>query len=79
MNYVLDTNILIYLLKGQLKSSLPRSGSFFISVISELEVLAYPDITPEEEASARRLLQQLHSIDLTEDVPDVQYQTMEIA
>ncbi len=68
MNYVLDTNIIIYLLKGQLKSPLPTPGSFSMSVISELEVLAYPDITLEEETQAQLLLKELDEIELTEDV-----------
>ena len=70
MNYVLDTNIVIYHLKGRLLTELPRNGRYFISVISELEVLAYPDITPEEEASAKLFFQQLSSIDLSPEIKD---------
>jgi predicted nucleic acid-binding protein len=70
MNYVLDTNIIIYLLKGRLLAELPRDGCYFISVISELEVLAYPDITPAEEASAKLFLQQVTSVDLSAEIKE---------
>ena len=70
MNYLLDTNIVIYHLKGRLLTELPRNGRYFISVISELEVLTYPDITPKEEANAKRFFQQLNSVDLSSEIKD---------
>jgi hypothetical protein len=46
--FVLDTNAVLYLLDGRLAQPLP-AGDYFISVISELELLAYPNITEEEK------------------------------
>ena len=39
--FVLDTNIILYFLGGRLADSFP-AGAYAISVISELELLAYP-------------------------------------
>jgi len=38
---VLDTNAILYLLGGKLAQPLP-AGQYFISVISEMELLSYP-------------------------------------
>lgn len=42
--FVLDTNIVLYLLGGRLAHPLP-DGTYFLSVMSELELLAYPDLS----------------------------------
>ena len=70
MKYVLDTNILIYLLQGRLASGLPREGAYYVSVISEIEILAYPDITPDEELNAKRLLQHLTSLGISPEIKE---------
>ncbi len=38
---VLDTNAILYLLGGKLAGTLPV-GEYFISLISEMELLSYP-------------------------------------
>lgn len=68
MNYLLDTNSIIYHLKGCLCNPLPTDGQYFVSVISELELLTYPDITPQEEASAKQFLQRLTVMDLSPEI-----------
>ena len=61
--FLLDTNAAIY----YFKNSLPEKGKSFllsalsgeqvaISFVSEIEMLAYTDITPSEEAAARILI-----------------------
>ena len=70
MKYVLDTNILIYLLQGRLASGLPCEGAYYVSVISEIEILAYPDITPDEELNAKRLLQHLTSLEISPEIKE---------
>jgi len=46
----LDTNIILYLLDGdQTLATLLNGKQLYISVITELELLAYKDITPNEE------------------------------
>ena len=39
--FVLDTNVILYFLGGRLVDPFP-AGAYAISVISELELLAYP-------------------------------------
>ena len=39
--YCLDTNVVVYLLAGKLEPGLP-AGRYFVSVVTELELLSYP-------------------------------------
>ena len=52
MTGLLDTNVALYLLGGRLAEPLP-SGSYGLSVITEMELLAWPSLTPEEEQKIR--------------------------
>jgi predicted nucleic acid-binding protein len=45
---LLDTNIVLYFLGGRLVNPLP-SGQYFISVVTEIELLSYPSLSLEEE------------------------------
>lgn len=67
MNFVLDTNVVLYLLGGRLAEALP-DGDFFISVMTELELLSYARIDEEGELSIRSLLKDLTIVDLNDDV-----------
>jgi predicted nucleic acid-binding protein len=42
--FVLDTNTVLYLLGGRLAHPL-LDGTYFLSVISDLELLAYPELS----------------------------------
>jgi predicted nucleic acid-binding protein len=48
--FVLDTNVIIDLTENKI-APLPRGGRF-VSIISEMEMLAFPSLTPES-VSAR--------------------------
>jgi predicted nucleic acid-binding protein len=63
----LDTNVLIYLASGSLAQPLVITG-FFISVISEIEVLGHPNLLPGEEEKLRDLLQELTILPIDEDI-----------
>lgn len=41
---LLDTNIVLYFLGGKLANPLP-SGQYFVSVITEIELLSYPSLS----------------------------------
>ncbi|MBW4567304.1 MAG: type II toxin-antitoxin system VapC family toxin [Tolypothrix carrinoi HA7290-LM1] len=45
---LLDTNIVLYFLGGRLVNPLP-SGQYFVSVITEIELLSYPSLSSDEE------------------------------
>lgn len=55
MRIVLDTNVLLYLLAGKLKHTLP-TADFFISVITEMELLSYPLSAHNEEETISSFL-----------------------
>ncbi|MBF2058142.1 MAG: type II toxin-antitoxin system VapC family toxin [Cyanobacterium sp. T60_A2020_053] len=65
--YVLDTNIVLYLLGGVLLNPLPV-GEFYLSVISEMEMLSYPGLDKAEELRIRQFLSQVTVIDLHEEL-----------
>ena len=49
MNIVLDTNTVLYFLASRLAHPLPQA-EFYVSVITEIELLSYPLLKSEEEA-----------------------------
>jgi len=55
LNYVLDTNVVIYAEKGVLAEPLPL-GQYFLSIITEIELLSFPDLTTEQEDAIARTL-----------------------
>lgn len=61
---LLDTNVALYVLGGSLAEPLP-SGDYGISVITEMELLAWATLTAEEEANIRRFIANLTVCELT--------------
>lgn len=45
---LLDTNVVLYLLGGRLSNPLP-SAQYFVSIITEIELLSYPSLSLDEE------------------------------
>ena len=64
MTGLLDTNVALYLLGGRLAEPLP-TGPYGVSVITEMELLAWQSLTPEEEQKVREFLGQLLICELT--------------
>jgi predicted nucleic acid-binding protein len=64
---VLDTNAVLYLLGGRLAEPLPPS-EFFVSVISEIELLSYPSLDEAGLTQIRNLLSEVGVVDITADV-----------
>ena len=65
--YLLDTNTIIYALNQGIK--LPN-GRYFISIITEIELLSYAHLTKNDEETLKRLLSQFESIELTNSVKE---------
>ncbi len=65
IDFVADTNALIYLLNGNSCMAPYLEKSLAYSVISEMELLSYSGITPEEENSIKSLLSASEEISLT--------------
>lgn len=63
VRFLLDTNAVLYFLQGRLIQPLPK-GRYLFSVITEIELLSYPDIAPAEEAVIRYLLSSIERVEL---------------
>jgi predicted nucleic acid-binding protein len=67
--YLLDTNAVIYLVNGRLSFPLPE-GKYSISIITEIELLSFSDLSAEEEKRVLDLLLVLDRIQITDNVRD---------
>lgn len=47
VKFLLDTNAILYFLHGRLEQPLPK-GTYYFSVVTEIELLSYPKITLNE-------------------------------
>lgn len=64
---VLDTNAILYLLGGKLAHPLP-AGQYFISVISEIELLSYPLLDESAQSKIEAFFSEVTIIGLSEHV-----------
>lgn len=62
-----DTNIALYYLGGRLIDPLP-AGIYYISIISEMELLSYPHLNENEEKQIQSFLSQLLIINIDRSV-----------
>ena len=67
MKTVLDTNAILYFLGGKLAHPLP-AAQYFISVISEMELLSYPLLDESAQAKIEGFLSEVTVVGLNEDV-----------
>ena len=72
--YVLDTNVFISFVKGLLGATpadfFPGEGKIYISVITRIEALAYPQMTAKEEEKICTMLRDIHVIPLNRKVEE---------
>jgi predicted nucleic acid-binding protein len=67
-NYILDTNVVLYLLGGKLQPSEIPPGSYSISFITELELLGYPGLSFSESAVIEEYIRSTRVIDINNDI-----------
>ena len=67
--FLVDTNIFILLLNERLAEPLP-DGEIVCSVITEMELLSFPAITPPEEALVRKMLADMTVYDIGQAVKE---------
>jgi predicted nucleic acid-binding protein len=67
---VLDTNAVLYLLGGKLAKPLPP-GEYFISVISEMELLSYPNLDEPGLSQIKSFLADVSVVDLTPEIREL--------
>jgi predicted nucleic acid-binding protein len=66
---VLDTNIVLYLLGGDKTiASFLDGKQVYLSVISELELLGYPDLKAKDQQQIKRFLEDCTIIDLNDNI-----------
>lgn len=69
---VLDTNIILYLLNGDVTlSEFLYDKEGYVSVITELELIGFPDITPDELKAIRAFLDDCTLIDINEEIKEI--------
>ncbi len=66
-DFVLDTNCLLMLLDGRVRPRLLVPG-YAVSIVSEMELLCFPGITPDQEKTIRSFLSQMHMVGLEDAV-----------
>ncbi|MFP4100178.1 type II toxin-antitoxin system VapC family toxin [Coleofasciculus sp.] len=67
---LLDTNVVLYFLGGRLTNPLP-SGQYFVSVITEIELLSYPSLSSDEEVRIRDFLAKITVVELESSIKDL--------
>ena len=67
MRSLLDTNTVLYLLADRLAHPMPQ-GEYFVSVITEIELLSYPSLTEDEEQKIQTFLDDIVLIELSRDI-----------
>ena len=66
---LIDTNIVLYLLKGDVVLSEVLDGKIaYISFISELELLSYPDLTKHDEEILKQFISECIVIDINREI-----------
>lgn len=71
-NLFVDTNILLYYLKGNEDVvELISEKSLSISFITELEILSFPKLTSESESQIRNLLKSCSLIELNTKIKEI--------
>ncbi len=65
--YLLDTNAIIYAFNRKLKLPVAQ---YVVSVITKMELLSWPALTPGDELKLREILQNLAVIELDPPIQD---------
>jgi len=68
--FLLDTNILLYVIGKKIDILALPEGEFYISFVTELELLSYPSLTAGEEQKIRELLREIPVIDISQGIKD---------
>ena len=68
-DYLLDTNVVIYLQKGLLAAPLPP-GRFALSVITEIELRSFSGLTEAQEQALKALFDSLSIVPLDDVVKE---------
>lgn len=65
--YLLDTNAIVYFLGGRLAEPLP-AGHYSFSVITEIELLSFAELSANDEQKIGEFLSLLDRVELTQSI-----------
>lgn len=69
---VLDTNIILYLLAGdKTLSDFLQDKEGYLSVVTELELIGFPDISSKELKQVKSFLDDCTIVDITEEIKSI--------
>ena len=68
VRYVLDTNIVILLLKSETVSEIFNSAELFVSIVSRMELLSKSDLTAEDEQEIRGFLSHVTVVGIDDSI-----------
>ncbi|MBQ3643186.1 MAG: type II toxin-antitoxin system VapC family toxin [Candidatus Riflebacteria bacterium] len=71
INYILDTNAIIYLLSGNSVMKQYLSSSFALSVISKLELLSFTEIDEKEENVIKSFISECTILNINSNIEDI--------
>jgi len=65
---LLDTNTVLYLLGGKISTDFLPEGVYYISFITELELLSYPNISETESNTIQQFINGIDIIDINKTI-----------
>lgn len=68
INFLADTNAILYFLSGNRCMETFISCNFAVSIISEMELLSYSKMTSDEETKIQGFLDQNRLVSITDDI-----------
>ncbi len=68
--FLLDTNIILYVMGEKIDILALPEGEFYISFVTELELLSYPSLSTQEEQRIKKLLSEIPIIDIYQKIKD---------
>ena len=73
-SFLVDTNIVLYLLHGDTTlAELLFEKQLYLSIITEIELLAFKDLDPKEEAVIRDFINQCKTVNINENIKERNY------
>jgi len=69
-NVLLDTNAVLYILGGKISIDALPEGIYYISFITELELLSYPDISKTEIDTIQKFIDGIDIIDINRAIKE---------
>ena len=71
-NIILDTNIALYLLDGdEVLVEYLQDKTFYLSLVNEMELLGFKDITEDEEIVIKFFLDDCSVVDINQGIKDI--------